>query len=91
MENDLKKYEEISEILKAISHPVRLCIVNGLLEKGKCNVNHMQTCLGIPQSTISQHLQKLRLAGVIEGNRNGNEINYSVSNPIVIKLLKSIF
>jgi ArsR family transcriptional regulator len=91
MENDLKKYEEISEILKALSHPVRLCIVNGLLEKGKCNVSHMQTCLEIPQSTISQHLQKLRSAGVIDGNRNGNEINYSVSNPIVIKLLESIF
>ena len=36
----------------------------------------MQTCLDIPQSTVSQHIQKLKAAGIIEGDRTGLEINY---------------
>lgn len=90
MNDDLKKYEEVSEILKAISHPVRLCIVSGLLNKGKCNVSHMQECLNIPQSTISQHLQKLKAARVIEGTRSGLEINYCVTNQTVVKIIEAI-
>ena len=91
MNKDLKQYDEIAELLKALSHPVRLCIVRGLLGKGKCNVSYMQECLNIPQSTISQHLQKLRSAKIIEGTRNGLEINYSVTNPTVIKLIEALF
>lgn len=91
MNTDLKQYEETAELLKALSHPVRLCIISGLLDKGTCNVSHMQDCLNIPQSTISQHIQKLKSAGIIEGTRNGNEIFYSVINPVVIKLINSIF
>ena len=91
MNNDLKQYDEIAELLKALSHPIRLCIVKGLLEKGNCNVSHMQECLNIPQSTISQHLQKLRAARIIEGTRNGLEINYSVTNKTVINLIEAIF
>ncbi|HEY8890801.1 MAG TPA: metalloregulator ArsR/SmtB family transcription factor, partial [Clostridium sp.] len=71
MDTDYMKYSEITEILKVLAHPIRLCIVKGILDQGQCNVSHMQTCLKIPQSTVSQHLQKLRYAGVIEGNRKG--------------------
>ena len=88
---DPETYQEISEWLKALAHPVRLCIVRGLLEKGGCNVSHMQECLGAPQSTISQHLQKLRLAGIISGERNGLEICYRVSEPRVKDLIRVLF
>lgn len=54
MEN-VTKYEGMAELLKALAHPVRLCIVKGLMDK-KCNVTHMQDCLELPQSTISQHI-----------------------------------
>lgn len=87
MEKDYLKYEECAELLKVIAHPVRLCIVKGLLGKGKCNVGHMQECLQLPQSTVSQHLQKLRSAGIIEGERNGLEINYRVCNEKVEKII----
>lgn len=91
MNNNFKDYNNISEILKVIAHPVRLCILRGLMENGNCNVSHMQSCLEIPQSTVSQHLQKLRTAKLIEGTRNGLEINYKISSPEVQKLLESIF
>jgi len=88
MNKDYMKYSETAEMLKALAHPVRLCIINGLLNEGKCNVGHMQGCLGIPQSTLSQHLQKLRSAKLIEGKRNGLEINYSVCDDRVKELVK---
>lgn len=91
MENNFKKFNEVVELLKVLAHPVRLCIVSGLLKKGSCNVSHMQECLEIPQSTISQHLQKLRAAGVIEGERSGLEINYRVCDKRVDKLIDLLF
>lgn len=91
MENNIKQYNESAELLKVLSHPARLCIVRGLLNKGQCNVTYMQNCLGLPQSTISQHLQKLRAAGIIEGERNGLEINYKVCNEKAISIINVLF
>ena len=91
MEMNMKQYNEVAEILKALAHPVRLCIVRGLIEKDGCNVCHMQECLGLPQSTTSQHLQKLRTAGVIVGKRKGLEVTYQVCDQRVAKLIDLLF
>ncbi|MFZ5354484.1 MAG: ArsR/SmtB family transcription factor [Bacillota bacterium] len=88
MENNISKFNEMAEILKALAHPIRLCIVAGLIEKGQCNVSHMQSCMEMPQSTVSQHLQKLRAAGIIEGTRNGLEITYKVKDEKIKKIMK---
>ena len=82
--------EKNADVLKAIAHPVRLCIVIGLVENGACNVSYMQSCLEMPQSTVSQHLAKLKSAGVIKGERHGTEIVYGVENPLVIEIVQSI-
>jgi len=87
MDPNYNRFENEAELLKALAHPVRLCIVNGLLNKGTCNVSFMQNCLGMPQSTVSQHLQKLRVAGIVKGERIGTEITYSVCNPKVEKII----
>ena len=91
MDLDTNKYNEIADVLKALAHPVRLCIVRGLIEKGGCNVCHMQECLGMPQSTTSQHLQKLRSAGIISGQRKGLEVTYKVCDQRVVELIKLLF
>ncbi|WP_297517836.1 metalloregulator ArsR/SmtB family transcription factor [uncultured Clostridium sp.] len=88
---DPKTYESTAEILKAIAHPVRLCIVRGLLESEGCNVTYMQGCLNIPQSTISQHIAKLRSAKIIEGDRNGLEITYRLTNEKVKNIIQVLF
>lgn len=90
MDMNYKELEDISEILKVLAHPVRLCIVRGLLENGGCNVTHMQHCLDMPQSTVSQHLQKLRAAGIIQGERCGLEITYRVCNEKVAQVVKTL-
>ena len=84
---DIKKYEEKAEKLKAIAHPHRLCIVKGLLDN-ECNVTKIQECLELPQSTISQHLVKLRAANIIEGRRKGLEIRYRVVDKDIVDIMK---
>lgn len=88
MEHNYKGLEELSELLKVLAHPVRLCIVDGLLKNGGCNVSFMQQCLGLPQSTVSQHLQKLKSAGIIKGERKGLEITYRVVDERVAKIVE---
>lgn len=91
MNSDYNKYNEMSELLKTIAHPVRICIIRGLMEKGECNVTYMQACLNTPQSTISQHIQKLKTAGIIEGRRNGLEIYYKIKNDKVAELISMLY
>jgi len=91
MDSNVKRYEDMAELLKVLAHPVRLCIVKGLLQKGQCNVGYMQNCLEMPQSTVSQHLQKLRAAGIIEGERTGLEINYKVCSDKAEDIIKLLF
>lgn len=86
---DLVAYEKKADKLKALAHPHRLCIVKGLLDNS-CNVSKIQECLGLPQSTVSQHLAKLKSAGIIAGQRNGLEICYSVIDEDIINVVRAI-
>ncbi len=83
----LAKISKTADTLKAISHPVRLCIIRGLMNEPGCNVNKITGCLEMPQSTISQHLAKLKSAGIVEGVRNGLEVNYYVVDDDVKKVI----
>lgn len=89
--NDIGVLEQKSEILKALAHPVRLCITKRLLNAEVSNVTAMQSCLGVPQSTISQHLAKLKAAGIIEGEREGVKINYYVVNEDAKRIISALF
>ncbi len=80
-EKEKKLLIESAELLKALSHPMRLCIVKSLCSNGACNVSNMQSRLKMPQSTVSQHLSKLKAHGIIEGKRQGTEIVYRVIHP----------
>ena len=87
----LEEYQEKVNILKALAHPIRLCIVKGLMTEEGCNVSKMQDCLEIPQSTLSQHLGKLRDLGILKGERSGVEIHYYVINEDAERIIKSLF
>ena len=86
-----KDLVEYAEKMKALGHPLRLCMALGLVECEGCNVKKIQKCTEVPQSTISQHLDKLKNAGIIAGERKGNEIVYRVIDPGIKKLLECIF
>jgi len=86
---DKKRIEHMSELFKALGHPARLAIVTGLMKKGNdgCNVTTMVEKLGLPQSTVSQHLTVLRHAGIIEPEKNGVKTCYRVVDKDVLKIL----
>lgn len=88
LKENLKILEKEADLLKALAHPVRLAIVKGLMEEEGCNVSEMQSCLNIPQSTLSQHLAKLREFNILSSERNGLERNYYVIDQQVKKIIK---
>ena len=85
----MNKYENISDILKSLAHPARLQIVIGLI-KNECNVNEIKEKLGLPQSTISQHLKILKNSKIIKGRREGTNVCYEVINKYVIDIIKIV-
>ena len=90
MSNYTEKTQNASEILKALGHPARICIVSKL-RIGSLNVNQMQDCLDISQSNVSQHLNILKKLHIIEGERNGSEIVYSLVDGKVRELIALFF
>lgn len=89
MENRIN-YGQQAELLKALAHPVRLQIVHGLLQVGCRNVRCMELQTGMSQSSISQHLQRLRTAGVVAADRIGNEVHYRAASHQVADLVAAL-
>ena len=83
-------FEKNSDILKALGHPVRLRIVAGLSGGTECNVNTMVDKLGIPQSTVSQHLGVLKSRGIVTSRKKGVETCYYLADERVKKILTDL-
>jgi DNA-binding transcriptional ArsR family regulator len=50
----------------------------------------MEELLGISQPNLSQHLSLLRHTGVVESEREGNQVCYRIKNEMVLKLLDAL-
>lgn len=72
--------KKASSILRAIAHPVRMEIVKFIAEKGSTNVNKIYNTLNLEQSITSQHLRVLRNAELVNTNRDGKFIFYTVNH-----------
>ena len=84
-------YAERAALLKALAHPLRLQLLHGLLHTGCHNVGCMEHLTGVSQSCISQHLMRLKAAGVVKAARSGNEVYYEIANPEVAAVLSALF
>jgi ArsR family transcriptional regulator len=73
-----------SSLLKAISHPKRLEIIQLLRDQELC-VNEILEMLGLPQANLSQHLKVLRNAGVVSTRKEGKQIYYELAHKNYIK------
>ena len=69
----LTVFENQAWLLQALAHPKRLEILNLVAQK-KLTVTEIYSMLDLPQANISQHLTKLKQAGVVSAKRNGKEI-----------------
>lgn len=78
-----------AEIIKLLGHHQRLQIVEAL-EDGEVTVSQVQEALGLPQAVVSQHLSKLRGAGVVSGRRDGVNVFYRIIEPKVYHILECI-
>ena len=69
----------ISEIAKALSHPVRVRILKILNENNVCQCGELVELLPLAQSTVSQHLKELKNVGLIHGEIDGPKICYCIN------------
>jgi DNA-binding transcriptional ArsR family regulator len=72
-------YNRAAEVLKALSHPLRLRILEILQQEGEACVCHLEAHLGQRQAYISQQLARLREAGLVVDRREGMNIYYSLA------------
>ena len=73
-----------SEILKALSHPVRVLIVHALTGGDRC-VGELNALVDIDQSNISRHLAVLKRAGIVADQRHGMRVFYHLQTPCILK------
>jgi DNA-binding transcriptional ArsR family regulator len=83
----VKDFAEASRLLKVLGHPIRLKIVCGLLGE-PANGSEISRQLGVPISTLAQHLRALRIAGVLTEDKQGVEVIFHVADRRVPGILK---
>lgn len=72
--------QEIARISKALSHPVRVYILQKLSKMDSCCYSgDLVEELPIGRSTLSQHLKELKYAGLIQGEINPPFIKYCIN------------
>ncbi|NEU30340.1 winged helix-turn-helix transcriptional regulator [bacterium LRH843] len=75
-----------AEFFKALSHPLRIRILE-VLADGEKSVNEIQQVIGSEGSAVSQQLMVLRNKNIVSGTKDGNRVIYSLKDPMIIELL----
>ena len=70
-----------------MGNEVRLLILCSILD-AKLTVSELNELIDVSQSSLSQHLAKLREDGLVQTERDGLNIYYSVARPVVVDILK---
>ena len=84
--NVLEDYEDVSELFRALSSPVRIALVS-LLTDGEMCVHELVDALALPQPLISQHLRILRDADLVTRTRRGREVAYVLADEHVAHIV----
>lgn len=84
--------ELVSSMCRALNDPKRLFLIYALAE-GPHTVSELCEAIDAPQSNTSQHLAILRERGLVDSERQGNNVVYSLRHPKVVQaidLLRSV-
>lgn len=76
-------------VLKTLSHAGRLQILCYLLD-GPMNVGALSEALAETQSSVSQHLMRLRAEGFVKADRQGKQVLYALSDPRIIPVIEAL-
>jgi len=75
-----------ANIFQALGHPTRIAIIETLRD-GELPAGVIIERLGIEQANASQHLSILRLKHIVTSRKEGNQVFYSVRDPLLIEVL----
>ena len=75
-----------ASIFQALGHPTRIAILE-LLDRGEVSAGALIKELGMEQANISQHLAVLRAQQIVLTRKAGNQVFYSVRDPVILKVL----
>jgi len=82
--------EDVAARLALIANPKRLLVLCALTE-GELSVGALQGAVGISQSSLSQHLAKLREGRVVSTRREAQTIYYRLSDPQTQTLMAALY
>jgi ArsR family transcriptional regulator len=84
MQETLRTYK--ASIFQALSHPTRIAILE-LLRDRELSARTIQEKLDIEQANLSQHLAILRSRQIVVNRKDGNQVFYSIRNPVLLEVL----
>jgi DNA-binding transcriptional ArsR family regulator len=84
----LQRQQELAALMKALSHPARIAIIEHLLRKEQCICGDIVDELPLAQATVSQHLKELKQAGFIKGQVDGKAICYCLDKKAFGKVFR---
>ena len=79
----------VARRLKVCGHPIRLKLLRAIENSEPC-VSDLWHCVGEPQPVVSQHLAVLKKEGIVSSRVSGNRRIYSVIDPWVRDLIRSL-
>ena len=83
------RYEAQAKIIKAISHPTRLFIVDELKKQERC-VYELTEMIGADISTVSKHLSVLKAAGIVQIDKRGTQIYYQLKVRCILDFMHCV-
>jgi DNA-binding transcriptional ArsR family regulator len=84
------KAEEAAEFLKALAHKDRLWILCELVQEEK-TVSQLEAALDLRQSSVSQHLARLRHEGFVKSRREGKQVFYAIADQRTRKIIQLLY
>ena len=78
-----------TRLLRAIGHEARLMVLCALTE-GDRTVGELNEEVPLSQSALSQHLAKLRRAGLVRTHRDGRSVRYALASPAARHLVGAL-
>jgi ArsR family transcriptional regulator len=85
MRDSLRRFK--ADIFQALAHPTRIAILE-ILSEGEISAGALIERLGMEQANVSQHLAVLRAKQLVANRKAGNQVFYSVRDPIIIEVLR---
>ena len=87
--DDRALYDARARIIKALAHPTRLFLVDELSRGERC-VCELTEMVGADMSTVSKHLAVLKASGIVEDEKRGSQVFYTLRTPCVLNFFTCV-